>query len=624
MNKKNVYGIDLGTTNSCVALLRGGKVEMIDNDSGKKITPSVVSFVTENGKVSTVYGDAAQRSAHLFPKSTIYAFKRLIGRTFDSVQHLRDKLSYPVVSKDGNAAIKVNDKVLLPHEIAAKLLKKIVTVSNESSGLDIKDVVITVPAHFDEQQRQATKDAGTIAGLNVLRIISEPTAAAMSYGLEKSKSGLFLVYDFGGGTFDVTIMDISDGVYHTLASGGDTELGGEDFDNLLTTYFVNKFKEDQKVDLSKNPTALFRVKEAVKAAKEALSSADSTNISVPFVCDGPKHFDYVITRAVFESLIKDLVVKSINITTKILSESKIDRKDLSIVFVGGSTRVPLVKTLISKEFPNNEIFRDINPDEAVARGAAIQGASIMGTVDDVVLLESTALDFGIEAVGGVMATIIERHTTIPATKSKTFTTAEDNQSEAQIKIYQGNRKFVNSNRLLGSFKLSDISPAPRGIPQIEVTFSLDINGLLTIAAHDKKNPTKEQKVQVETSSGITREDIEKMAKDAEANFEADEEAMKAVAMKNEFTSLTGEIQNKLSEVTDADIKDKFAAELKKINEQGENIDKALLETTRKLYQDVCACVGSQTKPDNGASPEGSSNTDGGSQEPTIDENPKQE
>lgn len=621
MNKNKVYGIDLGTTNSCVALLVGGKVDMIDNDSGKKITPSVVSFTLENGKPITVYGDAAQRSAHLFPKRTIYAAKRLIGRTYDSVQNLKSKLSYSVVSKKGNAAVAIGDDVYLPHEISAKLLKKLVQSANESAGLDVKDVVITVPAHFDEQQRQATKDAGVIAGLNVLRIISEPTAAAMSYGLEKNKSGLFLVYDFGGGTFDVTIMDISDGVYHTLASGGDTELGGEDFDNVLTSYFVNKFKSDQGVDLSKNATALFRVREAVKIAKEALSSCDSTNISVPFVCDGPKHFNYVITRSVFESLIKDLVMKSVSITTTILSESKIDRKDLSIVFVGGSTRIPLVKTLLAKEFPNNTIYKDINPDEAVARGAAIQGASIVGTVDDVVLLESTALDFGIEAVGGVMATIIERHTTIPTTKSKTFTTAEDNQVEAQIKIYQGNRKFVNSNRLLGSFKLSDISPAPRGIPQIEVTFALDINGLLTIAACDKKNPSKEQKIHVETSSGLTKEDIERMAKDAEANFAADEEAMKEVSMKNEFTSLVSELHSKIKEVTDVSVKEKFEAELKEI--EAGTLNQELVDKARQLYQNVCTVISGQKTPTD--SPDAPSNTDSpdsNNPEPTIDDAPK--
>jgi molecular chaperone DnaK len=544
-------GIDLGTTNSAMAVFENGEAKIISNKEGRSTTPSVVAF-TDKGEI--LVGDPAKRQMVTNPEKTIYSVKRIMGLMCneEKAKEAKERLPYHVTDKNGACAIEIEGKVYTPQEISAKILMKLKEDAEAYLGEPVTDAVITVPAYFNDAQRKATKEAGTIAGLNVLRIINEPTSAALAYGLDKKESENIAVYDLGGGTFDVTILETGDGVVEVLSTGGDAFLGGDDFDNRIIDYIAEEFKNDNNIDLKNDIMALQRLKEAAENAKKELSAANETEINLPFItadASGPKHLVMKVTRAKFESLIDDLVEKTIRKIDEVLNDSGLSKGDIKeVVMVGGSTRVPLVQERVKAYF-GKELNKSVNPDEVVALGASIQGGVLTGDVKDVLLLDVTPLSLGIETLGGVTTKIIEKGTTIPVKKSQVFSTAEDNQPAVSIHVVQGEREFAKDNKSLGMFELSGIPPAPRGVPQIEVTFDIDANGILTVTAMDKATG-KSQEIKITGSSGLSEDEIQRMVQDAEAHKAEDEKRKALVEAKNQADALVHQTRKTLSEVGD--------------------------------------------------------------------------
>ena len=612
-----IIGIDLGTTNSCVAVVEGQQQKVIENAEGARTTPSVIAY-TDNDEV--LVGLPAKRKAVTNPENTLYAIKRLIGRTFDDevVSKDADMVPYKIVKADnGDAWVEASKKQLAPPQVAAEVLKKMKKTAEDYLGHEVKEAVITVPAYFNDSQRQATKDAGKIAGLDVKRIINEPTAAALAYGLDKGKGdSTVAVYDLGGGTFDISIIEISDvdgeHQFEVLSTNGDTFLGGEDFDLRLIDYFVDKFKEESGFDLKSDPLALQRLKEAAEKAKIELSSSEQTEVNLPYITadsSGPKHFVHKITRAKLESLVEDLVDKSLEPLKLALKDAKIAKGDINeILLVGGQTRMPLVQKKVA-DFFGKDPRKDLNPDEAVAVGAAIQGSVLSGDTTDVLLLDVTPLTLGIETLGGVATPLIEKNTTIPTQKSQVFSTAEDNQTAVTVHVIQGERTQAAQNKSLGQFNLTDIPAAARGVPQIEVSFDLDANGILNVSAKDK-NTGKEQSIVIKASSGLSDEDIEKMVKDAEANAEDDKKFEELVKTKNNADMLVHatrktieESEDKLEDDEKSQVEEALkgleeaiaSEEIEAIESATKNLNDVLTPLTQKLYKQE--------------SPEGQSQTD---------------
>ncbi len=544
-----VIGIDLGTTNSCVSIFERGESKIIPNKEGKNTTPSVVAF-TDKGEV--LVGDSAKRQAVTNPEKTIYSIKRIMGLMMNekNAQEAKKRLPYKVIDRNGACAVEIAGKVYTPQEISAKVLIKQKEDAEAFLGEPVVDAVITVPAYFNDSQRKATKEAGTIAGLNVLRIINEPTAAALAYGLDKKESEKIVVYDLGGGTFDVTVLETGDSVVEVLSTGGNAFLGGDDFDNKLIDFLSAEFQSESGIDLRGDVMAMQRLKEAAENAKKELSSAMETTVNLPFItadATGPKHLMKTITRAKFESMIESLVGETISTLKKVVSDAGLSMNDVKeVVMVGGSTRVPLVQEEVKKAF-GKELNKSVNPDEVVAIGAAIQGAVIKGDVKDVLLLDVTPLSLGIETLGGVMTKIIEKGTTIPTKKSQTFSTAEDNQSAVTINVLQGEREFAKDNKSLGNFNLEGIMPAPRGVPQIEVEFNIDANGILTVSAKDKATG-KATDIRITGSSGLSDAEIDKMVKDAELHKEEDNKRKETVEARNQADSIAHQTEKSLSEM----------------------------------------------------------------------------
>ena len=548
-----VIGIDLGTTNSCVSIMEGDTHKVIPNSEGDNTTPSVVAFTGDERLV----GAAAKRQMVTNPDNTFYAVKRLIGRKFDSAEtkHHRDLVSYPIVAADnGDAWVEADGKKMSPQEVSAIILQKMKATAEDYLGEKVTDAVITVPAYFNDSQRQATKDAGAIAGLNVLRIVNEPTAAALAYGLDKTEENhVIAVYDLGGGTFDVSILEIGDGVFEVKATNGDTFLGGEDFDQVLIKYLAEEFQKENGVDLLQDKLALQRLKEASEKAKIELSSSQQTEVNLPFItadASGPKHLLVKVTRAKFESLVSDLVEKSLEPCRKALADAGVSTSDIhDVVLVGGQTRMPLVQQKVEAFF-GKEPHKGVNPDEVVAIGAGIQGAILTGDVTDVLLLDVTPLSLGIEVEGGLFNKIIEKNTTIPTKKSQTYTTAADNQTAVTIKVAQGEREIFSANKQMGLFNLEGIAPAPRGMPQIEVTFDIDANGIIHVHAKDK-GTGKETSIRIESGSGLSEEEIERMKQDAEAHADEDAQAKENIETRNRADQMYYATEKSLKEHGDA-------------------------------------------------------------------------
>ena len=618
-----ILGIDLGTTNSCMAVMEGGEARVLENAEGQRTTPSIVAF-TQSGE--RLVGLPAKRQAVMNPKGTIYSVKRFMGRKFDEMQKEIAMVPYEVVrAANGDAAIKVGDKTFSPPEISAMILAKLKADAEMRLGEPVTQAIITVPAYFNDSQRQATKDAGKIAGLEVLRIINEPTAASLAYGLDKKKDEKIAVYDFGGGTFDISVLDIGDGVFEVKATNGDTQLGGDDVDQAVMTWLFEEFKNQTGIDLSKDTQAIQRIKEAAEKAKIELSSAQTSDINLPFItmdATGPKHLNVQLSRAKLEQLADPLVERTVAPCRKCMEDADISSSVDEVVLVGGQTRMPRLQEK-AREIFGKEPHKGVNPDEVVAMGAAIQGGILKGDVKDVLLLDVTPLTLSIETLGGVATPLIDRNTTIPCKKSEVFSTAVDNQPGVEIKIYQGERKMAADNKLLGRFNLEGIPPAPRGVPQIEVTFDIDPNGILNVTAKDK-GTGKEQKITITASSGLSKEEIEKMRQDAERYAKEDEERKAAVETRNQAEQMAYQAEKMLKDNGDkvpADAKAKVEAAVNELKEALKGTDTAAIKAKQDALMQVLQTVGAAMyqQPGAGAAPDGAA---AGAQQGTAQEGQK--
>jgi molecular chaperone DnaK len=622
-----IIGIDLGTTNSCVSIMEGSQPKVLENAEGARTTPSVVAF-TEDGE--KLVGQPAKRQAVTNPENTIFAVKRLIGRNFEDPTVKKDISAAPfkiVNSEKGDAWIEARGVKYSPSQISAFILQKMKETAEKYLGQEVTQAVITVPAYFNDAQRQATKDAGKIAGLEVLRIINEPTAASLAYGLDKKQNKIIAVYDLGGGTFDVSILELGDGVFEVKSTNGDTFLGGEDFDNTIVDYLIGEFKKDTGIDLKTDKLALQRLKEAAEKAKIELSSAEQTDVNLPFITadkTGPKHINLKMTRAKLEALVEDLILKTLPPCKTALKDAGLTANEIDeVVMVGGMTRMPKVLAEV-KSFFGKEPNKSVNPDEVVAMGAAIQAGVLQGDVKDVLLLDVTPLSLGIETLGGVSTKLIEKNTTIPTKKSQVFSTADDNQPAVSIRVLQGEREMASDNKMLGNFELVGIAPAARGVPQIEVTFDIDANGIVSVSAKDK-GTGKEQKIQIQASGGLSDEEIEKMVKDAEANKEEDKKKRESVDVRNQADTLLHSTEKNLKEhgakVSDADKKaiEDASSDLKEAikGTDTEDIKKkteTLVQASMKLGE---AIYKSQEKKE-GSSKEGDKNDEGKKDDNVVD------
>lgn len=587
MGKSKVIGIDLGTTNSCVAVMEGSEPVVIQNAEGMRTTPSIVAFTK---KEERLVGQAAKRQAVTNPENTIFSVKRFMGRSHSEVQEEEKIVPYKVVEGQNNdVVIQIDDSTYTPQQISAFTLQKMKQTAEDYLGHEVKQAVITVPAYFNDAQRQATKDAGAIAGLEVLRIINEPTAAALAYGLDKKTNQKIAVYDLGGGTFDISILEIGDGVFEVHSTNGDTHLGGDNFDQTVINWLVEEFKKDNGIDLSQDRMALQRLKEAAEKAKCELSSNMQTEINLPFITadqSGPKHLAITLSRSKLEQLTDSLVERTLDPCRRALEDAKLSTSDIDeVILVGGQTRMPKIQEAV-KGFFGKEPHKGVNPDEVVAIGAAIQGGVLVGDVNDVLLLDVTPLSLGIETLGSVSTKIIEKNTTIPTKKSQVFSTAADNQTAVSIHVLQGEREMASDNRTLGKFDLVGIPPAPRGVPQIEVTFDIDANGIVHVSAKDKATG-KEQKIRIESSSGLSKEEIDRMTKEAEANAEKDKQARESIEAKNGLDNLVYQTEKALSENKDKIDKaeaEKVEAAVKKAKEVlGKDAD---VETLKKATEEL--------------------------------------